>query len=368
MTQRKSKNPCDRPGLLAFSLGSGVLLVGLLAILWGPLDVLGQAAKGKFPVVVRPTTSAQHSLKVDSSTTPQRTEIGCEVDQEGGTTVNGWRIVGAATTVAPTIQSLGCANGGDTSPDATIKAGSGNAGLTFKGANAQASGRTAFNALTATVNQSGTAAYDGIQLNVTETATGSGAKNLEALQVAGVDKWVVDDTGQVTTGFLGSRTDITMVYAAVTYCKGDSTNLAVTRVAANDWALARTAAGAETYNIVCTLPAPTRTTAGKGWKLTAFSLAQQITVVALTSNTFNALATTTYANNAANAVAGYGGVITITMPTVVQANPYLTAGTVGTAAFMVTANAQITMDFTVVMANTGVYRLYGVSATWTVQD
>ena len=167
-------------------------------------------------------------------------------------------------------------------------------------------------------------------------------------------------------------TDISQFYAATSFCKGDTATLQngllPVRLASNDWAIARTAAGAETINIRCNLAAPTRTTSGKGWKLTAFKIVQQITVAALTSNTFNALSTTTYANNVANAVAAYGGSITITMPTATQANPYVTTGGVGTPAFMVTPDSQVGMDFTVVLQNTGAFKLYGVSAAWTEQD
>ena len=244
------------------------------------------------------------------------------------------------------------------------------------GANKQSSGTASANsliALTPIVNQSGTAGYTGLKVDVTETATGSGTKNLLDLQVGTTSKFAVDNTGALTaTGALvgAATTDIVQVYAAVTFCRSDipSAQLLPERVAKSDWALSRTAAGAETYNIICHLPAPTRTTAGKGWKLASFRIVQQITVAALTSNTFNDLSTTTYVNNVANAVADYGGAITITMPTATQANPYLTAGTVGTAAFMNTADAQVTLDFTVVMQNTGVYRLYAISATWTEQD
>ena len=51
-----------------------------------------------------------------------------------------------------------------------------------------------------TVNQSGTAGYQAILVNVTETATGSGEKNLIQLQVGGVDKFKVDNTGTLQVG------------------------------------------------------------------------------------------------------------------------------------------------------------------------
>lgn len=272
------------------ALGAALLLVvGLSA------ELIAQAAKGNNPVALRGAPSQQNTLKVDNSTTPNRVNIGCETDQENTATVNGARVVGAATGSNPTLSAVACTGG-----DAAI-------GLTL-------------------------------------TPLG---------------------TGTVILG--GLHTTNVQFYPAVEFCRSDipSAQLLPTRLAANDWALARTAAGAETYNIHCALPLPWRTTSSKGARLDSFSIAQQITVAALTSNTFNALATTTYANNVANAVAAHGGSITITMPTATQANPYLTAGTVGTPAFMQTAATQVSVDFTVVMQNTGVYRLYGIAVTWT---
>mgnify|MGYP003624282466 CR=1 FL=1 len=49
------------------------------------------------------------------------------------------------------------------------------------------------------INQTSTAGYTGIKLNVTETATGSGDKNLLDLQVDGVSKYKVNSDGDITT-------------------------------------------------------------------------------------------------------------------------------------------------------------------------
>lgn len=49
-----------------------------------------------------------------------------------------------------------------------------------------------------TINQSSTAGYTGIKLNVTETATGSGDKNLLDLQVEGSSKYKVSSDGDLT--------------------------------------------------------------------------------------------------------------------------------------------------------------------------
>jgi len=50
-----------------------------------------------------------------------------------------------------------------------------------------------------TIDQSSTAGYTGIKLNVTETATGSGDKNLLDLQVDGVSKYKVNSDGDIIT-------------------------------------------------------------------------------------------------------------------------------------------------------------------------
>ena len=49
-----------------------------------------------------------------------------------------------------------------------------------------------------TINQTSTAGYTGIKLNVTETATGSGTKNLLDLQVGGTSKASISNTGNAT--------------------------------------------------------------------------------------------------------------------------------------------------------------------------
>jgi hypothetical protein len=149
------------------------------------------------------------------------------------------------------------------------------------------------------------------------------------------------------------------------YADNTATPMIRVRLATGDWALARTAAGAETQNIECTVGLPLQITALRGFRIDSFSLVHQITVVNLTSATFQQLSTTTYANNVANSVVQYGGAPTITMPTVVQANPYVTAATIAAPAFQTATNSQVIIDWQVVMANTGVYRVYGVIVNFT---
>jgi hypothetical protein len=65
-----------------------------------------------------------------------------------------------------------------------------------------ASGTKSFVSLKADVNQSATAGYTGINLNVTETALGSGPNNLLKLSVGGVSKFSVNNSGMVTVAGL----------------------------------------------------------------------------------------------------------------------------------------------------------------------
>ena len=76
------------------------------------------------------------------------------------------------------------------------------------GANKQSSGTASANsliALTPIVNQSGTAGYTGLKLDVTETATGSGTKNLLELQIGTTSKFTVDNTGAITVGGVSTQ-------------------------------------------------------------------------------------------------------------------------------------------------------------------
>jgi hypothetical protein len=59
------------------------------------------------------------------------------------------------------------------------------------------SGLTKIISSTPSINQSGTAGYTALNINVTETGTGSGAKNLVMLGVGGVEKFSIDNGGIV---------------------------------------------------------------------------------------------------------------------------------------------------------------------------
>jgi hypothetical protein len=234
----------------------------------------------------------QHSLRVNPNVSPNRTDIGCESERIGGTTVNGLRIVGAVAGTGPLIAGLPC-TGGDANVDLRIT-GAGTSGVSFPNG--------------------------------------------------------VSAIGSSTTNFV--------TLSAVDHCSTFSASTAAikTRTAAHDWAYSRTAGAAETHFFKCSIPLTAlRTTASKGIRIDSFSLVYTITVVALTTHNAPTLSTVVYANNVATAVAAYGGAITYTGATATQANPYVTAASLGTPAFMNTANADMSMDFSVVMANTGVF-------------
>lgn len=172
-------------------------------------------------------------------------------------------------------------------------------------------------------------------------------------------------SGTVVLG--GLHTTGVAFFPANTYCASDApTTLIPTQVAANDWALARTATGAETINLTCSLDLNlTRTTASKGIRVDGLSLAYQVTVAALTTHAAPTLRRTTYANNTANSIDATGLTLTGTLATATQTLPYLTALTISSASFQVTANTSLNLDWQAVLASTGVYRLYGVAATYT---
>lgn len=168
------------------------------------------------------------------------------------------------------------------------------------------------------------------------------------------------------TVVLGGVHTFTQFFSAPAVCTSDAPTTFVQTVVAtpNNVALARTATGNETINISCQIPLLSRTTTSKGSRLDAFGIAHQITGANLAGATFGGLQTLTYANNAAVAIAAYGGTVTITMPTATQTDPYLTAATLSAPAFMNTANTQVRVGWQVQLVNGGTYRLYGISATF----
>lgn len=95
------------------------------------------------------------------------------------------------------------------------------------------SGTQTFASLAFTTNQSGTAGYVGLILNVTETTVGSGPRNLMDLQVGGTTRFLVNDNGNVTltqaVHTAGSPTALTVTGGAHTTlgASGEATDVNV---------------------------------------------------------------------------------------------------------------------------------------------
>lgn len=108
------------------TLATGGIALALLALI--TLPVIAQS-NGNFSVVLNPMTTQQSTLKVDNSTNPNRTNIGCETDlggvggtlAAGSTAVNGIRATGGATGSAALIAAVPCANG-DANPGLGVQA------------------------------------------------------------------------------------------------------------------------------------------------------------------------------------------------------------------------------------------------------
>lgn len=183
-----------------------------------------------------------------------------------------------------------------------------------------------------------------------------------------------------------------------------SANLVLTRNALGDYSFNRTAAGAETYQVVASLdelkriveaanasndlpfqnqfgtatgttgyPAGvaglppfagaaqlTQPTAApsKGVQVTDVAVVYQVGVVALTAASLS-LNRTVYANNVANAITNVP-ISATALTLLTQANPYVAVRTVTTPAFEVTDQSDLALEFAFTMANTGTMRVYGL--------
>lgn len=189
---------------------------------------------------------------------------------------------------------------------------------------------------------------------------------------AGTDLLTLDgDTGVLVPPLLTPALTTGSVFLPATdVCTSDiPTQLIPTRVAASNWSLARTATGAETYNIKCSLDSWLQLTGGtKGVKITSIDLVHQITVVNLTSNTWGKVSTRVFANNTATSI-GSDLATTPTLNTATQTNPYVLNIVMATPAYLPSAaKTALDIEWTAVMANTGVYRVYGLNVNFTRLD
>ena len=180
------------------------------------------------------------------------------------------------------------------------------------------------------------------------------------------DVWISGDLYRGT-----AQTDWIQWYPAIYYCKSDipSAQLVPTRIAQFDWALARTGAGAETYNIVCTLDLPTRTATSSGAKIVSVDIVYYVGTVDLTSHTFGGVRSVTYANGVADTIATFGGSLTgPTLATATSSSPSLTSITFGTPAFMNTQRRAILVEWQAVLASGTVYEVMGIALHHTRAD
>lgn len=192
------------------------------------------------------------------------------------------------------------------------------------------------------------------------------------------------------------------VWAAATNLFPFSTNLVLTRNALGDYSFNRTAAGAETYQVVLDVPnlkrlyeslagvynpfqeqfgtaagtpgypadngmppftgatqlTPLTTSPAKGMQVTDVAVVYQVGVVALSAASLS-LNRTVYANNVANAITNVP-ISATALTLLTQANPYVAVRAVTTPVFETTDLAALSLEFAFTMANTGTIRVYGL--------
>lgn len=221
----------------------------------------------------------------------------------------------------------------------------------------------------------GTPAFAQVQKPNNVLNIGSDIGSTPSVSVIGLDtniglNIVPQGTGTVAIG--GVKTD-NWVWVPDTWCATDvpwstAANLQPTGSGPNGThALNRTAAGAETYNVTCHVPLTSfRTATSKGIRIDTLSFCYAIGVVALTNHDTIVMQTSTYANAANPTNASYGGTLSATsLSTAANANPYLTAITPGTPAFLnVAAQTNLFIRWRVIMANTGTYQFCGIGLTY----
>jgi hypothetical protein len=158
--------------------------------------------------------------------------------------------------------------------------------------------------------------------------------------------------------------------AIQTYTSG--TAAVFVRNAQGDYSWNRTAGGAETHYFISRFNLPTRTTSGKGIKVTGGRLSYALGVVAATTIDVT-LDQVTYANASANVVATHGGVLTYdtnhdTNAERVTVAVHLLSFTLGTAAYVNSGSIALGMEATFVLANTGTLKVQGFGIDFTVFD
>lgn len=129
-----------------------------------------------------------------------------------------------------------------------------------------------------------------------------------------------------------------------------------TRIAQGNYVSRHTAAD-ETSIIAIDVTPMIRTAASKGFRLDTFDYIYSIGTLALDAHSLT-LDRIAYANNVAVSVTSITG--TYTLSTATQANPYVTACTVTTPAFDITADSKYVIEITVNNSATSAFDFYGV--------
>jgi hypothetical protein len=120
------------------------------------------------------------------------------VTQKGGSGVG--RAISLATTDGANLQinNTGSASGYIQQLSSTTSTTANAAGVVVAPTWQTASGTNNTQSIAPTINQSGTAGYTALHINPTESAVGSGSKRLVHVQVGGSDRFVIDNTGDIT--------------------------------------------------------------------------------------------------------------------------------------------------------------------------
>ena len=129
-----------------------------------------------------------------------------------------------------------------------------------------------------------------------------------------------------------------------------------TRIAAGNYGSVKSQAD-ETAIIGIDITPIIRVAASKGFRLDSFDVIYGIATLALDAHSV-ALSRVAYADNVAVSVTSIP--VTATLATATQANPYVTAATVDTPAFDVTADSKYVIEVTVDAGATSDYTYYGV--------
>jgi hypothetical protein len=166
----------------------------------------------------------------------------------------------------------------------------------------------------------------------------------------------------------GAHVDGLISFGAEQLAK-DSANLVLTRNAAGDWSLNRTAAGAETYNVRATIPTVRRTgeslndqlfgdgvvaLPSKGVKVVDFFADYDIGVVALTTLTLR-LGKTIY--NASGVAFTQTDIVAATAISKVTGNLQRSVVSVASPAFQTEDFSLLEIELVAVMANTGTIKV-----------